>query len=66
MVNHVKINNTTYKLADVKKLLLESIEGVDNGDKRSDYVIKIENQFYEINFINKNLIVLYAVVEPAI
>jgi len=36
--NHVKTNNTTYKLSDVKQLLLEGIERVDDTIYRGKFI----------------------------
>ncbi|KAE9522898.1 hypothetical protein AGLY_016709 [Aphis glycines] len=51
--NHVKMNNTTFKLPDVKKLLIEGIERVD-ADMWKNFIrhtITEENRFWEIDDI---------------
>jgi len=51
--NHVKMNNTTYKLSDVKTLLMEGIERVDDTMWKNfiSHTKSVENKFYEIDFI---------------
>lgn len=51
--NHVRMNNTTFKLPDVKKLLIEGIERVD-ADMWKNFIrhtITEENRFWEIDNI---------------
>ncbi|XP_060846258.1 uncharacterized protein LOC132925918 [Rhopalosiphum padi] len=51
--NHVRMNNTTFKLPDVKKLLIEGIERVD-ADMWKNFIrhtILEENRFWEIDDI---------------
>jgi len=51
--NHVRMNNTTFKLPDVKKLLIEGIERVD-ADMWKNFIrhtITEENRFWEIDDI---------------
>lgn len=56
--HHVKINNSSYKLPDVKTLLLEGVERVTPEMWRSfiSHVIKEEAKFYEIDFISEALL----------
>lgn len=51
--HHVKMNNTTYKLSDVKKLLMEGIERVDDTTWKNfiSHVKTVEDKFYDIDFI---------------
>ncbi|XP_050440026.1 uncharacterized protein LOC126846047 [Adelges cooleyi] len=51
--NHVRMNNSSYKLADVKKLLVEGVNRVD-AEMWGNFIshpIKEKNNFYEIDFI---------------
>lgn len=52
--HHVKMNNKTFKLADVKTLLIEGVERVTLEMWRNftDHVIKEEDKFYKIDFIS--------------
>jgi len=64
--HHVKINNTSYKLGDVKNLLLEGIERV-NANMWKNFIShteKIEKKFYDMDFIVDEM--LSAEVEPVI
>lgn len=47
------MNNTTYKLSDVKTLLMEGIERVDDTMWKNfiSHTKSVENKFYEIDFI---------------
>jgi len=52
--DHVKKNNTSYKLNDVKTLLLEGIERVDKNNMWKNFVkhtMEEEEKFYNIDFI---------------
>jgi hypothetical protein len=52
--DHVKKNNTSYKLNDVKTLLLEGIQRVDENDMWKNFVkhtMEEEEKFYNIDFI---------------
>ncbi|XP_026822882.1 uncharacterized protein LOC113560942 [Rhopalosiphum maidis] len=51
--NYVKMNNITYKLPDVKKLLLEGIERVDDTMWKNfiEHTKAEEENFYKIDFI---------------
>lgn len=51
--NHMQMNNTTYKLPDVKQLLVESINRVDAEMWKNfiNHSKKEEKKFYEIDFI---------------
>ncbi|XP_025406053.1 uncharacterized protein LOC112680230 [Sipha flava] len=51
--NHVRMNNTTYKLPDVKKLLIEGIKRVDAEMWQNfiSHTNKLEKQFYEVDNI---------------
>lgn len=52
--DHVKKNNTSYKLNDVKTLLLEGIERVDANNMWRNFVkhtMEEEEKFYNIDFI---------------
>lgn len=52
--DHVKKNNTSYKLSDVKTLLLEGIERVDRNNMWTNFVkhtMEEEEKFYNIDFI---------------
>lgn len=56
--NHVKQNNTTFKLNDVKKLLIEGVQKV-TSDMWANFVshtIKEEDKLYEIDFITENML----------
>lgn len=50
---HVKRNNTTYKLCDVKTLLMEGIEKVDDSMWKNfiRHTMAEEEKFYQIDFI---------------
>ncbi|XP_022160092.1 uncharacterized protein LOC111026344 [Myzus persicae] len=64
--NYVKMNNKTYKLPDVKKLLIEGVERV-NADMWKNFIShtkKEEDKFWEIDFIVDD--VLSAEVEPVV
>jgi len=64
--HHVKINNTSHKLGDVKNLLLEGIERV-NANMWKNFIShteKIEKKFYDMDFIVDEM--LSAEVEPVI
>jgi len=64
--HHVKINNTSYKLSDVKNLLLDGIERVDAIMWKNfiNHTKKIEKEFYDIDFIVDHI--LSAEVEPVV
>ncbi|XP_060871372.1 uncharacterized protein LOC132945617 [Metopolophium dirhodum] len=64
--HHVKINNTSYKLPDVKNLLLEGIERVNSVMWKNfiSHTEKIEKKFYEMDFIVDQM--LSAEVEPVV
>lgn len=51
--NHVRMNNTTYKLPDVKNLLLEGIKRVDADMWKNfiNHTKREEIKFYEIDNI---------------
>jgi len=51
--DHVKKNNTSYKISDVKTLLLEGIERVDETMWKNfiRHTMKEEEKFYNIDFI---------------
>jgi len=51
--NHVKMNNTTSKLSDVKQLLMEGIEKVDDTMWTNfiSHTKSVEDKFYKIDFI---------------
>ncbi|CAI6377542.1 unnamed protein product [Macrosiphum euphorbiae] len=51
--NHVRMNNTTYKLPDVKKLLVEGIDRVDSQMWKNfiSHTKKEEIKFYEVDNI---------------
>ncbi|XP_050056134.1 uncharacterized protein LOC126549801 [Aphis gossypii] len=51
--NHVRMNNTTYKLPDVKKLLIEGIDRVDAQMWKNfiSHTKKEEVKFYEVDNI---------------
>jgi len=51
--NHVKMNNTTYKLPDVKNLLIEGINRVDANMWKNfiKHTEKEEEKFYQIDVI---------------
>jgi len=56
--NHVKQNNTTFKLNDVKKLLIEGVQKV-TSDMWANFVshtINEEDKMYEIDFITENML----------
>ncbi|XP_008189979.1 uncharacterized protein LOC103311918 [Acyrthosiphon pisum] len=56
--NHVKQNNTTFKLNDVKQLLIEGVQKV-TSDMWANFVshtIKEEDKLYEIDFITENML----------
>lgn len=50
--NHVRMNNTTYKLPDVKNLLIEGINRVD-AEMWKNFIshTKKESKFYEIDIV---------------
>ncbi|XP_060846333.1 uncharacterized protein LOC132925995 [Rhopalosiphum padi] len=56
--DHVKKNNTSYKLSDVKTLLLEGIERVDEKMWKNfiRHTIKEEEKFYKIDFIIEDML----------
>lgn len=56
--HHVKMNNTTYKLPDLKILLNESVEQVTLKMWKNfiSHVIKEEDELYEIDFITYELL----------
>ncbi|XP_050064390.1 uncharacterized protein LOC114128157 [Aphis gossypii] len=56
--DHVKKNNTSYKLSDVKTLLLEGIERVDENMWTNciRHTMTEEEKFYQIDFIVDNLL----------
>ena len=51
--NHVKMNNTTFKLSDVHKLLIDGVERVTPNMWKNfvEHTIKQEDKFWEIDFI---------------
>ncbi|CAI6370309.1 unnamed protein product [Macrosiphum euphorbiae] len=51
--NYVKMNNTSYKLPDVKKLLIEGINRVDDTMWKNfiSHTRKEENKFWKLDFI---------------
>ncbi|XP_025191554.1 uncharacterized protein LOC112591831 [Melanaphis sacchari] len=56
--DHVKKNNTSYKLSDVKTLLLEGIERVDENMWKNfiRHTMTEEEKFYKIDFIVDDLL----------
>ncbi|KAE9525792.1 hypothetical protein AGLY_014018 [Aphis glycines] len=56
--DHVKKNNTSYKLSDVKRLLLEGIERVDENMWKNfiRHTMTEEEKFYKIDFIVDDLL----------
>lgn len=59
MKNHVRMNNTTYKLPDVKNLLTEGINRVDAEMFKNviSHTKKEEDKFYEVdNIIDEGLV----------
>ncbi|XP_060880721.1 uncharacterized protein LOC132952438 [Metopolophium dirhodum] len=56
--DHVKKNNTSYKLSDVKTLLLEGIERVDESMWKNfiRHTMTEEEKFYKIDFIVDDLL----------
>ncbi|XP_026804113.1 uncharacterized protein LOC113547801 [Rhopalosiphum maidis] len=56
--DHVKKNNTSYKLSDVKTLLLEGIERVDEKMWKNfiRHTMKEEKKFYKIDFIIEDML----------
>lgn len=64
--NHVKMNNSTYKLSDVKTLLLEGIERVDDTMWKNfiSHTQSVENKFYDIDFIIDDM--LSAELQPTV
>lgn len=56
--NHVKMNNTTYKLTDVQKLLNEGVEHVTPNmwNNFVEHVVKEEDKFWEVDFISDELL----------
>lgn len=51
--NHVRMNNTTYKLPDVKNLLIEGINRIDEEMWKNfiSHTKKEESKFYEIDIV---------------
>ncbi|CAI6372173.1 unnamed protein product [Macrosiphum euphorbiae] len=64
--NHVKMNNTTYKLSDVKQLLMEGIEKVDDTMWKNfiSHTTSVEDKFYEVDFLIDE--VLSAELQPTV
>lgn len=55
---HVKKNNTSYKLCDVKKLMMEGIEKVDESMRKNfiRHTTEQEEKFYNIDFIKDDML----------
>jgi len=55
---HVKTNNTTFKLTDVQKLLHEAVERITPQMWKNyvNHIIKIEDKFFELDFIIDELL----------
>ncbi|CAI6371367.1 unnamed protein product [Macrosiphum euphorbiae] len=64
--NHVKMNNTTYKLSNVKQLLMEGIEKVDDTMWKNfiSHTTSVEDKFYEVDFLIDE--VLSAELQPTV
>jgi len=56
--NYVKMNNSTFKMNDVKKLLEEGVERVtpDMWKNYVDHIIKVEEKFWQVDFISNELL----------
>ncbi|XP_022161706.1 uncharacterized protein LOC111027615 [Myzus persicae] len=56
--NYVKMNNSTFKMNDVKKLLEEGVERVtpDMWKNFVDHIIKVEEKFWQVDFISNELL----------
>lgn len=56
--HHVKMNNKTLKLPDVQNLLHEGVERVtpDMWKNCINHVIKVEDKFFEVDFITDELL----------
>lgn len=54
--NYVKMNNSTFKMNDVKKLLEEEVERVtpDMWKNYVDHIIKVEEKFWQVDYIPTN------------
>lgn len=54
--NYVKMNNSTFKMNDVKKLLEEGVERVtpDMWKNYVDHIIKVEEKFWQVDYIPTN------------
>jgi len=51
--NHVKTNNTTYKLPDVRRLLEEGLDKVNDVMWKNfiRHVMGVENKFWDMDFM---------------
>lgn len=58
--HHVRMNNKTFKLPDVKKLLIEGVERVtlEMWKQYISHVIKEEDKLHQIDFISEELLEL--------
>lgn len=56
--NYVKMNNTSYKLPDVKKLLIEGINRVNDTMWKNfiSHTRKEENKFWKLDFIGDEVL----------
>jgi len=56
--NYVRMNNRTFKLNDVKKLLEEGVERVtpDMWKNFVGHIIKVEEKFWQVDFISNELL----------
>jgi len=56
--NYVRMNNRTFEMNDVKKLLEEGVERVtpDMWKNFIDHVIKVEEKFWQVDFISDELL----------
>ncbi|KAE9522154.1 hypothetical protein AGLY_017414 [Aphis glycines] len=56
--NYVKMNNSTFKMNDVKKLLEEGVERVtpDMWKNYVDHIIKVEEKFWQVDYISNELL----------
>lgn len=56
--NYVRMNNQTFKINDVKKLLEEGVERVTSDMWKNflGHVIKVEDKFWQVDFISDELL----------
>jgi len=56
--NHVKQNNSTYKLKDVQQLLHEGVQGetADMWPNFISHTINKEDKLYDIDFISEDML----------